>query len=170
MVISLVATLLVAHAAPTADAVITSAMKQAAKGDKGIVVIFHASWCGWCHRLDDVLNQPKVKASLDKKFVITHLDGGEQADKKDLENAGWATYADKWEANNQGWPFMVFLNSKGKKVGDSRVGEKKQNFGFPTEPAEYDFLKAGMKAANPKFTDKEFGPLLDALKAAKPKQ
>jgi len=73
---------------PTADAVLKEARAKAAKENKKIMVIFHASWCGWCHKMDTSLNDPSVKDFFQKNYVITHLVISESKDKKSLENPG----------------------------------------------------------------------------------
>ena len=158
---------------PSAETVVNDAIKQAQKGNRGVLVMFHASWCGWCHRLDKTLEKPEVAKMLEKRFVIIHIDGSERPEKISLENAGWEKYSEKWGAKDQGLPFLVTLDAKGEKKGDSKIPDPKTgtpaNFGFPTEPAEYARLSEILKAANPEFSSKEVTVLLDALKADRPK-
>src|SRR5262245_14541783 len=41
-----------------AKQIVQEAQQKAKKQKKGVMVIFHASWCGWCHKLEDVMNRP----------------------------------------------------------------------------------------------------------------
>ena len=75
----------VAQSTPTADAILKEACTKAAKENKNVMVIFHASWCGWCHKMDTSLNDPSVKDFFYKNYVITHLVMSESKDKKNLE-------------------------------------------------------------------------------------
>jgi len=50
-----------AEAPPSADDVLSQAEAQAAAERKDIFLIFGASWCGWCKRLDR-FNQLQVSA------------------------------------------------------------------------------------------------------------
>jgi thioredoxin-related protein len=59
--------------APTADSVLKEACSKAANQQKKVMVIFHASWCGWCQKMDASLNDSSIKPFFDKNFVITHL-------------------------------------------------------------------------------------------------
>ncbi len=46
-----------------ADNFNTAAFKHASTGNKNVLVIFHASWCGWCHKMDSSI--------LELKYVKT---------------------------------------------------------------------------------------------------
>ncbi len=39
-------------------------MQQAAAENKNVFIIFHASWCGWCHKMDTSMNDQSVKIIL----------------------------------------------------------------------------------------------------------
>ncbi|MBK7374589.1 MAG: hypothetical protein IPJ02_03205 [Chitinophagaceae bacterium] len=52
------------------------------------MLIFHASWCGWCHKMDTSLNDISVKRFFDDNFVITHITVLESKGKERLENPG----------------------------------------------------------------------------------
>ncbi|HTX98591.1 MAG TPA: thioredoxin family protein, partial [Bacteroidota bacterium] len=43
-----------------AKKIIDAALQQASISHKNVLVIFHASWCVWCRRLDSVLTNPEV--------------------------------------------------------------------------------------------------------------
>src|SRR5690349_3310427 len=73
---------------PTADAVLQTAYAKATKEGKAVLLIFHASWCGWCRKMDASLQDPAVKSLFDKTYVIAHLTVYESPGKKALENPG----------------------------------------------------------------------------------
>ena len=68
--------------AESADEVIKEAKTEAAKSNRNVFVIFHASWCVWCHRMDTAMNDNFIKSFFDKNYVIKHLTVEESADKK----------------------------------------------------------------------------------------
>ena len=45
----------------SANEVITQAKAEAAKAHKNIFIIFHASWCGWCRKMDAAMNDNSIK-------------------------------------------------------------------------------------------------------------
>ena len=57
----------------TADEVINEAKAEAAKSNRNIFVIFHASWCVWCHRMDTAMNDKTIQTFFGKNYVIKHL-------------------------------------------------------------------------------------------------
>lgn len=125
-----------------AGQVVGSAIKQAKEGKKKILMIFHASWCGWCHKMDSSLVDPSVKEAFAREFVIEHLTVLESKNKTHLENPGAMDYMKKWGGAEQGLPFWVILNSKGEYLFDSRMEEngKLSNSGCPASDKEVDFF------------------------------
>ena len=49
----------------SADALIASATRTGMKTGKTVFVRFTASWCGWCHKMQSVLDRPDVKPIWD---------------------------------------------------------------------------------------------------------
>src|SRR5471030_2535514 len=73
---------------PSADEVMKQAYAQAKKEHKNVISLFHASWCGWCKKMEASLNEPTLKKSFDDNYVITWLTVQESKGKEDLENPG----------------------------------------------------------------------------------
>lgn len=126
-----------AQQTPSADAILKEAYSKASKENKKVMVIFHASWCGWCHKMDASLNDSTVKDFFNKNYVITHLTIQESPDKKNLENPGAQELNNKWGGAEQGLPFWVVLDSKGNVLGDSQI-EPGKNVGCPAAKEEVD--------------------------------
>ena len=130
---------------PSAEQVLKQASGQAAKENKNVMVIFHASWCGWCHRMDTSLNDPSVKKFFDDNYVITHLTVMESRDKKDLENPGAEAFLEKHNGKDQGIPFWLVFDSKGKLLADALIpppannpAAKPNNSGCPATAEEVE--------------------------------
>jgi thioredoxin-related protein len=133
---------------PSADAVLTEARSKAAKENKKLMVIFHASWCGWCHKMDTSLNDPSVKPFFDKNFVVTHLTISESDGKKHLENPGAEALKEKWGGKNQGIPFWVIMDKDGNILADSQR-EPGKNVGCPASAEEVaHFIKVLKKTTS----------------------
>jgi thioredoxin-related protein len=127
---------LIAQKIPSADMVLKEARAQAAKKNKKLMVIFHASWCGWCHKMDTSLNDPSVKSFFDKNFVITHLTISETDNKKYLESPGALAFKKKWGGEKiQSIPYWVFLDKDGNVLADSQM-EPGKNVGCPATAVE----------------------------------
>lgn len=125
----------------SADVVMKKAYTKAKKENKKVLLMFHASWCGWCKRMDANMEKEEVKAYFDKNFVITHLTVLEAKDKKHLENPGAVQMMEKYKGGKSGIPYWLIFNSKGKLLADSR-DEKGQNIGCPaTEDEVAAFLE-----------------------------
>lgn len=136
-----------------ADAILKEARAKAAKENKKVMVIFHASWCGWCKKMDASLNDPSVKTYFDNNFVITHLTIDESADKKNLENPGAAALNRKWGGENQGIPFWVVMDKEGNILADSQI-EPGKNIGCPASADEVaHFIKLLKKTSS--MTDQQ---------------
>lgn len=109
------------QAVPAAKEVLDEAYKQAAAEHKNILLIFHASWCGWCHKMDSSMNNPACKKSFDDNYVIIHLTVFESPKRKSEENKGGAELLKQYRAFDTGIPFWVVLDKDGKLLKDSFI-------------------------------------------------
>ncbi|MCX6225058.1 MAG: thioredoxin family protein [Bacteroidia bacterium] len=142
--------------------IMDDAYALASKENKKVFVIFHASWCSWCKRMDSIMNMPELKPLFDKNFVIKHLVVQEVPNKKNLENPGAQEFMVKHNGDKQGIPFWLIFNAKGKLLGDSRMpatdkktGKKiKANTGCPADPGEVDYFVKLLKKTT-SLTDTE---------------
>ena len=114
--------------------------------NKKVLVMFHASWCGWCHKMDTSLNDIAVKKFFDDNFVIRHLVVFESKGKANLENPGALEMITKYEGKDQGIPFWLIFDKNENFLADSRMKtltngvEKLQNTGCPASKAEVDYF------------------------------
>src|SRR3989339_904903 len=92
-----------------ADEILSIAFEQAKKENKNVMVMFHASWCGWCKKMDASLNDDLTKELFDKNYVIAHLVVLEPAIKKHLENEGAEALLNKYGGEKQGIPYLLIF-------------------------------------------------------------
>jgi hypothetical protein len=85
--------------------------------------MFHASWCGWCHKMDTSLNDASVKKFFDDNFVIRHLVVFESKGKENLENPGALEMLTKYDGKDQGIPFWLIFDKDENFLADSRMKE-----------------------------------------------
>jgi len=130
----------------TSEEIMKEAFTSAKKQNKKVLVMFHASWCGWCHKMDTSLNDASVKKFFDDNFVIRHLVVFESKGKENLENPGALEMLIKYEAKDQGIPFWLIFDKDEKFLFDSRMPalvngkEKLQNTGCPASKEEVDYF------------------------------
>src|SRR5215212_8327496 len=89
----------------SADEIMQQAYQQAAKEKKKVLVIFHASWCGWCHKMDSSMNDKNCRKFFEDNFVTCHMVVNESKDKKNLENPGADEFKIKYHGDGVGIPF-----------------------------------------------------------------
>jgi thioredoxin-related protein len=102
----------------SASDILMEATARAAKEKKKVFVIFHASWCGWCHRMDSLMNNAACKKMFDDNFVVRHLVVMESDKNKSLENPGGKELMEKYHGKDKGIPFWLIFDAKGKLVAD----------------------------------------------------
>jgi len=160
-----------AEAPPPASDILASAEAAAAAQHRAVFLIFHASWCGWCKKLDRFIESAEIKPVIDKYFVVTHLTVQEQGDKKSLDNPGGDAVMDRAGGKDAGLPFFAFLDDKGETIVNSiRPGDgmpAQRNIGHPVQPYEVDWFMAMVKKAAPAMTPDEAKVLKSWLRAQK---
>lgn len=153
-------------APPSADQVLAEAKAEAASQHKGIFLIFGASWCGWCRKLDQFNHVPEVSAILDKSYVIVHLTVEEHKDKAQLNNPG-AEDLMKRLGGQGGLPYFAFLDQDGKPIVTSNRppdGQKGDlNIGFPGTSQEVAWFLAMMSKALPSLSSDQLRILKDQI-------
>lgn len=106
---------------PTTEMVMKEAYAQAKKEHKNVLLMFHASWCGWCKKMDASLEDAKCRKFFDDNYVIAHLDVLEQTAKANLENPGSLDQLKAFKGEKSGLPFWVILDANGKMLADSQM-------------------------------------------------
>jgi len=135
-----------AQKAPASGETMKEAFAVAKANNKKVLVMFHASWCGWCHKMDTSLNDPSVKKFFDDNFVIRHLVVFESKGKENLENPGASDMLTKYGGKDQGIPFWLIFDKDENFLADSRMKatingiEKLQNTGCPASKEEVDYF------------------------------
>ncbi|MES2827115.1 MAG: thioredoxin family protein [Bacteroidota bacterium] len=140
---------------PSTESVMSKAYAQAAKEKKKVLVIFHASWCGWCKKMEASINDPSLKKMFDDNYVLVYLDVMEQPAKKALENPGALELMTKYKGEKSGLPFWFVADAKGSKLADSQkrpagaaLDTYGENVGCPASEDEVAFFIGILKATS----------------------
>jgi thioredoxin-related protein len=104
-----------------AEKIMQDAFQQAVKEKKSVFLLFHASWCVWCRRMDSAMNDKSCKKFFDKNYVIVHLVVDEHGANKNLENPGANEFRAKYNGDLQGIPFWIIFDKYGNLIGDSQI-------------------------------------------------
>jgi len=160
----------VAEKPAPAQALVTKAVKESAAANKKTLVAFHASWCGWCKRLETYFEMPDIKPIIDKYYSVLWLTILERGEKKELENPGADAFFAKWtNGANTGIPFYVALDSKEAVLASSiqplKPGSKPGNIGFPGDDEERKAFISFLKMGAPAITAPEEAALLKGLES-----
>jgi thioredoxin-related protein len=154
----LAAFLLMAAAVPAqttpaaADVVLQHALQQAGRENKKAFIIFHASWCGWCHRMDSLMKSPACNKLFTDNYVIEHITILEPENKKNLENPGGEELYKKYHGEGMGIPYWLIFDATGKLLADSRIRPANaaadapgENTGCPAAKDEVDYFISVLK-------------------------
>ena len=148
-------------AMPSTDEVMSKAYAQAKKENKKVLVMFHASWCGWCKKMEASIAEPNLKKFFDDNYVIARLDVMERKGKEDLENPGSLAFMTKYKGEKAGLPFWFISDASGKKLADSQIrpagaalDNYGENVGCPAADNEVAFFATILKSTS-KLNDKE---------------
>jgi len=89
------------------------ALQDAMAHHKPIVIDFYADWCPICHELDETLfSLPQIQAKLNQ---VTAL----RVDATNQDDPAIQKICDQYQVD--GLPTIVFLDSKGNEIANSRV-------------------------------------------------
>lgn len=124
---------------PSATEVMNQAKIEAIAQHKNIFIIFHASWCVWCHRMDSYMMEETFKPMFTENYVIRHLTVDESKGKEQLENPGADAFRAKYDGDKQGIPFWLIFDAKGNLLENSK-GADGNNVGCPASPEEVDYF------------------------------
>jgi thioredoxin-related protein len=155
----------------SAQAILKAAVTEAKSSNKNVFLIFHATWCNWCKRLETALEAPEIKKLIDDNYIVVKLDVLEREEKIQInENPGASKVLAEfgWD-DKSGIPFMVFLDRKGKMIANSNVMPKKQNIGYPGSKEEITAFVKLLKKTAPHMTGRQRAVISDYLKKNAPK-
>jgi thioredoxin 1 len=95
---------------------IDEAVHSASLAHKRVLVVFGANWCFDCHALDESFRSPEIAPTIQKYFLVVHVDIGQGDKNLDL--------AQKYEVPlRRGIPAIAVLDSAGKLLFSQKKGE-----------------------------------------------
>jgi thioredoxin-related protein len=144
-----------------ADKVMEAAYAKSKETGKNVFLIFHATWCTWCKKLDKAMQSEQLQKIFDDNFIIVHLDVMERGEKiAQFENPGGKELMDKLGGAKSGVPFFAFISADGKSLGDSNVMPGNQNIGYPGTIKEIAEFMGLIKIGAPKISKEQFKTML----------
>jgi thiol-disulfide isomerase/thioredoxin len=156
-----------------ADDILKGAKLKAADQNKSILLIFGASWCEDCHRLDSFLAFPDIAPIFDKYFVVTKLTFGEAVGgHPDWDNPGSDLLISKYGGLSASGavdlPFIAVLDPKAKLLANSnKTGQGHAagtGTGFPANAEDVKWFLAMLQKAAPALTEDETHKIQDAFR------
>ncbi len=165
-ILMLLAAVFVSNAQSTSantKSIIKEACREAGKQNKNALIIFHASWCIWCHKMDSSINDVTCKEFFDDNYVIKHITVFEVKEKAKLNNAGAEEFLAAHHAAEQGIPAWFIFDKDGNLLSDSQLRPKSSsldtegpNVGCPANGQEIDyFISVLEKTSNISDEEKE---------------
>lgn len=170
--IALVAATSVFAETPSSTELLAKASAAAKKDGRNVLVIFHASWCGWCKRFDKFLDTTEEGKLVKGGLEVVHITVLENPAHKADENAGGLELMVKLGGKDAGLPFMAILDAKnGKMLANSlqKAGDVRSNTGYPAAPEEIAHFVSMLQKGAPKMGDGSVRKVEAWLKANAPK-
>lgn len=138
------------------EEVLATAAKAARAGKRNILVLFHASWCRWCRKLEAILAAPGVAEIVAKHYERAELTVYERGEKQAAENEGAEQLLEALAGENAGLPFAAVLDRKSRKpIATSNASGPGTNVGFPSKADEIDHFVGMLRKGAPRMTEAE---------------
>lgn len=135
--------------------VLASAKSQAKDEGKLLFVHLGAPWCGWCHRLDEFLEQ--YGAMFEKDYLFAKIDIDRMAHGKSV--------AEELRGGLEGGiPWFAILDSSGTKLSTS--DGPGGNIGYPAEPKEIEHFISMLQATAKTMTPEQINEVQSILTEA----
>jgi thiol-disulfide isomerase/thioredoxin len=136
----------------SAASIVGEAEVKAASAKKNVLVLFHASWCSWCHKLDDFLNRPEIAPLIDSNYVTVHIVVQESDDKKDLDNPGGDALLERLGGKDLGIPYFAILSPSNETLAVSK-NDKGENIGYPGSKDEIPLFMKMLRSTSAHLTE-----------------
>lgn len=95
---------------------IAATLRAASAARKRVLLVFGGNWCFDCHVLDEAFHSPEIAPTLNKSFLVAHIDIGEMDKNLDV--------AKKYDIPlARGVPAIAVLDSDGKLLFSQKQGE-----------------------------------------------
>lgn len=95
---------------------IAEAVRTAGVSHKRVLLVFGGNWCFDCHVLDEAFHSPEIAPTLNKSFLVVHVDIGQMDKNLDI--------AKKYDIPlERGVPAIAVLDSDGKLLFSQKRGE-----------------------------------------------
>ncbi|HTE05344.1 MAG TPA: thioredoxin family protein [Planctomycetota bacterium] len=131
------------------------ALAEAGRQGKRVFLHFGAPWCGWCHKLEDWMAQPRVAELLGRDFVDCKVD-------TERTLGGEGMLARLRGSDQGGIPWCQLVAADGTVLADSNAGEA-GNIGFPSAPHELAHFGEMLRKAAVRLTPGDIDELLASL-------
>ena len=142
---------------PPAQALVDAAVRSATAEHKAVLVMWGASWCGWCHKFEAFLADTGVGRIMAAHFVVVDLVTEETPANKALENPGGDVLKAAMGGATVGLPFFAVLDAAGRKIADSNMMPGGSNVGHPDTPEEVVAFDQFLVRTAPRMTPAERG-------------
>lgn len=135
----------------TAEAALAEYRGLAASHGKGVLILFHASWCSLCPYMARLMSNAAVTNVIGSRFDLLLMRALEQRPaQRALEFRGADALYNRFAPPNTGMPYLVFLDVAGATVATSAT--MGGNIGYPTEPFELDGFDTMLRTVAPDVT------------------
>ncbi len=153
-----------------AQDILNASLKESTASHRPVFLIFHASWCSWCHRLENAMESPELRAIFKDHFVVTRLDVMESDKGKidSLENPGGRDIMARLGGEKAGLPFYAFLDSTGTMLCNSIAMPGDNNIGYPATTEEIATFGKLLERSAPAMSGNDRETILAYLTAHAP--